>query len=137
MTIEYLESQVLTASPYRLHLMVVDGAVKFARRARLALEENDISAMHVALDRSRACVAELISGLRDAGDRDLIDSLKALFAFVYRSLALADPQRNVRLIDDAIRVLEIHRETWIELGERLPKDTESAAPAPHVLSWTM
>jgi flagellin-specific chaperone FliS len=34
---EYLEAQVLTASPHRLHLLVVDGAIRFARQAQAAL----------------------------------------------------------------------------------------------------
>jgi flagellar secretion chaperone FliS len=136
---EYLESQVLTASPHRLHLMVVDGAIRFARRAELALETQRWEDLDAALSRSRDCVAELLGGLDAEQSPDLADRLKALFTFVYRNLALADSERSVRRIRDAVRILEIHRETWIEVGEQLIKETagDSSVPTPHVRSWTM
>ena len=133
---EYLETQVLTATPYRLHLMVVDGALRFARTGLSAMESGDWETLDLALSRSRDCVSELLSGLRSETPSDLVDSVKSLFAFVYRSLALADPERNPQRIADAIRVLEMHRETWIELGEQLGRPTDENIPAPHARSWT-
>jgi flagellar protein FliS len=134
---EYLESQVLTASPHRLHLMVVDGAIRFARRAEMALEMHRWDELDAALSRSRDCVAELLGGLDAEQSPDLADRLKALFAFVYRNLALADSERNAPRIQDAIRILEIHRETWIEVGEQLVKEAagDSSVPTPHARSW--
>lgn len=134
---EYLESQVMTAGPHRLHLMVVDGAIRFARRAIDALEERRWEELETALSKSRDCVAELLGGLSPDQVPDLADRLKALFGFVYRNLAIADMERNAFPIRDAIRILEIHRETWLELGERLVKDAgESSVPTPHARSWT-
>lgn len=133
---EYLETQVLTASPHRLHLMVVDGALRFARRGLQALENQDWESLEASLSRSRDCVTELIAGLRADASEELMTSLKALFAFVFRNLAIADPQRDPQLIRDAIRVLEIHRETWIALGEQLHDSAPSDIPQPHAMSWT-
>ncbi|OYW11400.1 MAG: hypothetical protein B7Z55_19360, partial [Planctomycetales bacterium 12-60-4] len=91
--------------------------------------------VELSLSRSRDCVAELIAGLRAEASSDLIDSQKSLFAFVFRNLAIADPQRNPKLLRDAIRVLEIHRDTWVELGEQLGSVGNSGVPAPHVTTW--
>jgi flagellar secretion chaperone FliS len=135
---EYLEAQVLTASPHRLHLMVVDGAIRFARRAEAALEARRWEELDVAMSRSRDCVAELFGGLDAERSPDLADQLKALFTFVYRNLVLADSERSVQRIRDAVRILEMHRETWIELGEKLTKESagDSSVPTPHARSWT-
>lgn len=133
---EYLETQVLTASPYRLHLMVVDGALRFARMGLAALEAEDWETMDLALSRSRECVSELLAGLREETQSDVVDAQKALFAFVYRSIALADPERSPQRIEDAVRVLEIHRETWLELGSALDEVAAGDVPAPHARSWT-
>ncbi len=132
---EYLETQVLTASPHRLHLMVVDGALRFARRGLQALELQDWESLEASLSRSRDCVTELIAGLRAEASEELIASLKSLFAYVFRNLAIADPERDPQLIRDAIRVLELHRETWIVLGERLSDTPASQIPSPHATSW--
>jgi flagellar secretion chaperone FliS len=135
---EYLESQVLTAGPHRLHLMVVEGAIRFARRAVDALEAGRWEELDTALSRSRECVGELLGGLDFDRSPDLADRLKALFTFVYRNLALADSERSPQRIRDALRVLEIHRQTWIEVGEQLARDSagDSSVPTPHARSWT-
>lgn len=133
---EYLESQVLSASPYRLHLLVVDGALKFARIGLAALERADWEALDMALSRSRECVAELIAGVKSDAGLEWAESFKGVLANVYRNLAIADPERNPQRIEDAIRILEIHRQTWVELGERLAEEQVSAVPEPHLRSWS-
>ncbi|HID22624.1 MAG TPA: hypothetical protein EYP14_09510, partial [Planctomycetaceae bacterium] len=55
-TDEYLESQVLTAPPYELHRMVVDAAIRQARRAEEALERRDYETAYFALCSARDCV---------------------------------------------------------------------------------
>lgn len=137
-SLEYLETQVLTASPHRLHLLVVDGALRFAKQGLAAFERDDWETVDLALARSRDCVSELIGGLSDRGPTDVIATQKSLFAFVFRSLALADPQRNAQHIHDAIRILELHRETWVALADELSATTAAteSVPAPHSRSWT-
>lgn len=129
MTTEYLETQVMTAPPVKLHLMVVDGALRFARAARQALERGDFSEAHLALNRSRDCVTDLIVGLHDQHDPNLISQLKALFLFAYRRMVDADFRHDPREVGDAIRVLELHRQNWLELMQQLP--TSGPAPTPH------
>lgn len=115
----YLENQVLTASPHRLHLIVIESALRQARRGLEALEQQDWETTFQALSRSRDCMSELIGGLRPDEAPELVSPTKELFVFVYRNLAKADFERDPQLIRDAIRILEIHRETWIELGLQL------------------
>ena len=57
---EYLEMRVTTAPRPMLHLMVVEGAIRFAKIGCQALENKDYETSHFALCRSRACVNELI-----------------------------------------------------------------------------
>src|SRR5436305_14813134 len=82
----YLDSKALTASPERLHLMVVDAAIRFARKGEAALAEKNYEAAYFALDRSRSCVGELLGGISPDPNPELADSLKALFVFVHASL---------------------------------------------------
>ena len=37
----YLESKVLTAPPHRLHLMLIEGAIRFGRQADEALQRGE------------------------------------------------------------------------------------------------
>jgi flagellar protein FliS len=126
---DYLQTQVLTASPHRLHLMVIDGALRHAARAELSLSAGDFETAHLALNKCREFVAELLSGL-DAGPApELVDRLKNLFLFVYRNLAEADRRRNAALVRDAMKILEMHRETWVDVGRMSANTVTSETPA--------
>lgn len=120
---DYIENQVLTAQPHQLHLMVVDGALRFARKAAQAAEAQNFEQTHFALDKSRELVAELIGGLNPEQQPEMIEQLKALFVFVYENLNHADVKQDPKYIHDAIKVLEIHRESWCELIELLQTET--------------
>ena len=122
MTNDYLQTQVLTASPHRLHLMVVDGALRHAARAEQAIESGDFEAAHFALNKSRDFVTELLSGLDPGPAPELVGLLKNLFLFAYRKLAEADRCRDARLVRDARKILEMHRETWVEVGQLQASD---------------
>jgi flagellar secretion chaperone FliS len=143
-TAEYLENQVLTASPHRLHLMVIDGAIRFARMGLASMREQRWETMGQNLDRARDCVTELIGGLNSASEPQMAEQMKALFVFSYRSLIAGELERLPQRIEDAIRILNMHRETWVELGLKLQSDpgaavTRQQPPTPHLSlgrSWT-
>lgn len=119
---EYFETQVMTASRERLHLMVIDGALRFARHGADTLAAQDFSTAHLALSRSRECVNELIVSLKPEPDPVLADRLKSLFLFVHHNLVQADLTHDPRHVQDGIRILEMHRDTWITLMDRLQQD---------------
>lgn len=129
----YLETQVLTAPPEQLHMMVVDGALRFARQGLTSLGESDYEMSHESFSRSREFVNELIVGLKkdEEQDQQIIDNLQSLFGFVHRALVAADGQRDEQKAKDAIKILEQHRETWAELIDRLKAERGDAAPTPH------
>jgi flagellar protein FliS len=131
----YLETRVLTASPQQLHLIVLDGALRYARVAHEALGRGDLEASHFAICRSGDFVSELIVGLRPGDEPELTERLKQLFLFVRRSLTQADVTHETEPLRDAIKILEMHRETWLEVMELLPKE----APRPRAAAdtcWT-
>lgn len=116
---KYLEAQVLTAPPHKLHLMVVEGAIRTAGQGRTALEIEDYETAHFALNSSRDLVNELITGLNPAWAPELVERLKSLFLFVHHKLALADLKHDPQLVSDALSVLETHRESWRQLVDKL------------------
>lgn len=133
---DYLESKVMTAPPAQLHLMVLEAAIRHARMGRLSLSENNLEQTHLQLNRSREFVSELIGGLNPEYAPEMVSSLTQLFSFAYRNLALADFERSEKRIDEALLVLEAHRETWIELIQRLVSSTApTAAPQLESFEW--
>lgn len=135
MLAEYLEAQVLTAPPHRLHLLVVEAAIRFSRQALAAFSAQDWLTGETALSRARACVAELLCGIRTEVAPDLAERQTRLWLFTYRCLALGELLRDRRKVEDALRILELHRETWLDMSTRLTSSENPSVPEPHISSW--
>lgn len=116
----YLEAEVRTATAQRLRLMLIDGALRFARRA-LALwdDPSQQAACQEALVRCRDIVHELYAAIR-AEQCPAGAAVKAVHLFVYQQLAIASLRHDCRRVQDAIAVLEEERETWRLVCQQMP-----------------
>lgn len=126
----YLATQVRTASPYRLHLMVVEGAIRYAKLGAESLESQDWETAHLSLGRSRDFVTELIGGLSEEYDQELSQRMKQLFFFAYIHLAEGERDRDLPKVQAALKILQMHHETWVELGTKLHGAPVPQAPNP-------
>jgi len=108
----YLRDAVMTASPEQLHLMLYDGAIRFARQGRDALLARDLETSYEKLSRAQAIVIEMESGLRYEVNPELCGRMAAIYSFLYRKLVEASVQKDPTCVDDALKVLDIERETW-------------------------
>ncbi len=115
---EYLRNAVMTASPEQLHLMLYDGAIRFARQARQALADRDFESSCESLLRAQQIVLEMESGLRPEVNASLCEQVGALYRFVYSRLIDANMKRDVKAVEEALRILEHQRETWRLLIEK-------------------
>ncbi|MBL8963071.1 MAG: flagellar export chaperone FliS [Phycisphaeraceae bacterium] len=115
----YLRSKVMTASPAELRLMLLDGAIKFARQGREGIERRDYERMFNGLSQCRDIVTELIVSVRDQGDHDLAEKVRGLYAFIYSQLLEASLSKSIAHCDQAIERLEYERQTWAMLMKKL------------------
>jgi len=99
---EYLRTKVMTASPYRLHLMVIDEMLNHSETAR-----------------AREYCAEVLSGIRDDQDASLAANVKDYFLHVQKYLFMADMQQDRKSAEQAIELLEGYRESWVELNNQM------------------
>ena len=78
-----------------------------------------------ALIRTQQIVGELIAGLNTESKSDLVKRLAGIYAFIYRSLLEASFRKDEGRLAAAIRVLEIERETWRQVCEKLGGSTQT------------
>lgn len=126
---DYLESKVLTASGPRLHLMLVEGALRFAQRAQEALKNGDAVETNEALTRTIDIVAELLAGVRHA-ETPINKQFTAVYRYLLRTLAQAYFDGDAQKLADAQKVLEVERLTWQEACEKAVAPPKSSAIAP-------
>jgi len=124
---EYLRNVVMSAPPERLHLMLYDGAIRFCRQARDAIGQKDIENSYDLLTRAQNIVLEMQNALRPEVAPELCEQMSALYGFIYRRLVEANVNKDVKAVDDALRILEYQRETWVMLLEKLSAEGGASA----------
>lgn len=125
----YLESQVLTATPQKLRLMLIEGAIRFGRQTLHHWEEDENEKALETIIRCRTIVSELLASVH-VDESELTKKVAGLYLFVFRQLTEAQLRRDSHLVGEALRVLEAERETWQLVCEQMPEAPPAAASAP-------
>ncbi|MCE2925829.1 MAG: flagellar export chaperone FliS [Phycisphaeraceae bacterium] len=127
----YLATKVLTASPAELRLMLLDGAIKFARQGRDALAAKDYEGMFKGFTRTREILVELSTTMRrDVGDPTLVERTQALYTFMMTRLLDASHDKDVAPADEVIKLIEYDRETWALLMDQLASEQRPGSDQP-------
>jgi flagellar protein FliS len=108
----YLRTKILTAGPEELRLMLYEGAIRFCRLARAALEAREWEKSYNNLMRAQKIVLELSTSLNYQVAPELCTRLGALYTYIYRRLVDANVEHSIAALDEAIKLLEYERETW-------------------------
>lgn len=124
---EYLKTQVMTASPEMLQLMLWDGAIRFAEQGKDAILRKDIEGSYKMLLKAQKIIMEMSNSLRREINPDLCEKLSALYNFMYRRLVDANVQKDPAFVDDALKVMRHQRETWVMLMEKLAAERTAKA----------
>ena len=125
----YLRTRVLTARPEQLRLMLLDGAIKFARQGQAGLRANNFEASYEGFSQSRAIVMELIVTIATEPDPLLAGRVKSVLSFIYSRMVEASMNRDADKMEEPIRLLEFERETWAMFIERLVAESKDAPDA--------
>ncbi len=107
----YKNNSVNYASKEQLLIMLVDGAVKFAKRGRLALVEKDIKGAHDNITRTQDIFTELKVSL-DTNAGEWARNMFNIYGFINERLFEANIKKDVAIMDEVIPLIEEIRDTW-------------------------
>ncbi len=123
---DYLINEVMTASPQKLQLMLIEAALRQASKARTLWQEKKDLEAGEPLVRAQEIVTQLLAGVKPEADAQLARRVVGVYGFVFRTLVAAHLERSEPKLSEAISILEIERETWRQVCQKL------GAQAPHV-----
>lgn len=126
----YLATEVHTATPQKLQLMLIDGALRFGQKGRALWHSGQGDAAGEAIIRCQQIVAQLLAGLNRDGQPELARKISSVYLFVLNSLIAAYVNRDEQKLDDALTVLAEERITWQALCQQL--GARAAEPASHL-----
>ncbi|OAA93652.1 flagellar export chaperone FliS [Clostridium coskatii] len=108
----YKSNSVNYASKEQLLLMLVDGAVKFAKVTRQAMLDNDIKKAHENIIKTQNIFNELMISLDVSKAGKWGQSLMSVYDFIVRRLVDANMKKDVKIMDEVIPLIEDVRDTW-------------------------
>ena len=108
-------------------MMLFDGAVRFIEQARTALTAKDFEQTYINVSKAQKIVTELIGNLKHDKSPDLCDKLTAVYKYVYKKLFEGSARQNIAALDEAVKMMNFQRETWMMLMLDLGKQKASEA----------
>ncbi|MCL6501195.1 MAG: flagellar export chaperone FliS [Pirellulales bacterium] len=124
---DYLATEVLTAPPQKLRLMLIEAAIRYITRARTSWSEGRTEEGGELILRAQDVIGELLGALKPDASSELVRNVAALYVFVFRALVDAHVRRDAARLEDALRVLRIEAETWRMVCRQLAEDQAPAA----------
>ena len=121
----YFETQVTTATPQRLRLMLIEEALRRTKAAQAACEARRWDEGTADIEHGRAVLAELIGGIHPE-KTPLAQQVLGIYLYMLSALAEAQFGRDSQCLADVVRVLEEERHTWQAVCQKMP---ERPAPA--------
>ncbi len=115
---QYLSAEVMTATPQKLQLMVVEAAIRSCEKARVFWREDDRGAACEALIHAQACMGELLGALNTDCNANLVGKMASVYLFIFQRLIEANNNADETMLEEALRVLHVERETWRKACEK-------------------
>ena len=97
--------------------MLVDGAVKYTKIARLAIEKKDITRAHNELVRVQDIFTELMVTL-DKSAGQVYEDLYKVYEYIKSRLIEANIKKDVAIIDEVLPLIENVRDTCYEVSKK-------------------
>ena len=98
--------------PYKLILILYEGALRFANFAKKAIKEGDIEKKAKYINKTIAIFEELINSLDFEKGGQIAYYLNGLYAYQMELLTKANAENNTEHIDQVIHVIKELIEAW-------------------------
>lgn len=125
---QYQKTQVITASREKILLMLYEGAIRFTKQARVAMNDKKIAEKGKAISKATAILSELMATLDFKIGGQLAQDLENLYIFMIDKLIEANVHNKVECLDDVEKLLNTLYTAWKDVIEN-PRPDGMPSPA--------
>jgi flagellar protein FliS len=111
---QYQNTQITTATPEKILIMLYEGAVNFSRIALDRLNRGDIAGKGRYLGKALAIVTELMNTLNHDVGGEISQRLEQLYIYLIEQFTQANINNSTKSLESAIEVLVILRDAWVD-----------------------
>lgn len=113
----YKQNSVNMASSQQLLLMLLDGAVKYTKIAKMAILNKDIQRAHKELVRVQDIFLELMITMDK--NTKYMEDLYNIYDFIKNELVKANIKKDITIIDNTLPLIEEIRDMWYEVDAKI------------------
>ena len=113
----YKQNSVNMASGQQLLLMLLDGAVKYTKVARLSILNKDMPRAHKELVRVQDIFLELMITMDK--NTEYMQDMYNLYDFIKNQLSEANIKKDVKIIENTLPLIEEVRDLWYEVNKKI------------------
>lgn len=110
--VTYREREVLSAAPGRLVVMVFDHLLVNLRRARIAMEANNVQVRVEAVAKAREAAMELLVTTDVERGGAIAGNLRSIYVYLVRELITLGNRNDVAKIDGFVRIVTDLRDAF-------------------------
>ena len=99
---QYQTSNITTATPEKLMILLFDGALQFLQKAKTAISENNLQERAKNIEGARKIIREIMRTIDLENGNDVAKKLLKLYNRMAMNLIKANVQRNAAKIDEVI-----------------------------------
>ena len=111
---QYQQSQIQTASPEQILIMLYDGAIQFLNKALTALDDNNIQESHNNIIGAQNIILEFMNTLNMDIGGDVAKNLYSLYEYMHYRLVQANINRDSGMVIEVLKHLKDLKMTWEE-----------------------
>ena len=123
---QYQKSQIETASPERILIMLYDGAIQYLNIAKKELTSGEvplnIQKIHNNIIGAQKIITEFQSTLNMEIGGEVAQNLYDLYSYLYRRLVQANIKKDVEAVDEVLTHMKELRMTWSQAIEIAKKE---------------
>ena len=99
---QYQTSNITTATPEKLMIMLFDGAIQFLQKAKTAIGDKNLQERSTNIESARKIVRELMRTIDLENGNDVSKSLFRLYNKMAMKLIKANVSKNADLVDEVL-----------------------------------
>jgi flagellar protein FliS len=111
----YKQMAVTTQNQGRLVVMLYDGAIRFLRQARIAIQNRDYPKRNTNVQRAQEIIFELNASLNMELGGEISKHLRSLYTFIWARLNQVNMKNDTVLLDRLTAILENLAGAWRQI----------------------
>lgn len=124
---QYQQTQIQTATPEKLLIMLYNGAINFLNKAKVYMEEKDFAQTNTFMLKAQAIITEFMNTIDWEPNPDFAQNLYSLYEFMNYTLIQANIRKDPEKVDTVIDLLKTLKSAWEEASVKIAKERERIA----------